>query len=188
MEAAISELKSTPLAALGGAASFLALLVLIVEKIVLRRLGITTPERTNGSSNNISIFAHAVLWSGSAVSIAYLAYRLSPVLGLFAAFGAYGITIYVLTTQTKNFSDDDRDFGSFALALTVGAIFFGVFWEALLQFAYSIFQGSPDYFIFGVFLIIGGVFLTFFGVILGAFAVAPEVARNNEKGEFDDRL
>ncbi|HML30986.1 MAG TPA: hypothetical protein PKE16_19510 [Hyphomicrobium sp.] len=178
MGGVVAELSSAPLAALGGASSFFAFLFMMFGHIRLRRSD-RNPEKIHAQSLRLSIYSHCVLWPGSAICIAYIGSKISPVLGLFLSFAAFGITVHVLDVQSKNFSGGERESGGIAVASIAVALVFGVFWQGLVEFLIPLFADHTGFVTFGVLLIVGSIFLTFIGAAACFFIASPDFSRRH---------
>ncbi len=178
MEAALAELRSAPIAALGGLSSFFAFLMMLFADLRGRGNGDTSTHQGR-SLRQISIFAHGVLWPGSTICIAYIGFKLSPVLGAFLAFASFGVGVYTLDVQSKRFADAEKETGGVALAAIVSGLVFGVFWQGLIEFLTLVFTKYVDVGFFGALLALGSILGTVVGTGFYFFVAAPEFSRRH---------
>ena len=130
----MAEIKTTPLASLGGLSAFLAFLALIAEKSLSHR-GKKTSSVSLSSNNTLEPLTKMVLWSASSISVAILLMQLSFILGFLSGLAAYAIGLWVLDHNCRVFRQRQNYVACVASSAIVSAIIFGVFWEAVLAAA-----------------------------------------------------
>ena len=178
MDAVLAEVRSAPIAALGGMSSFLAFLFMLLADWIKRKGTIVSSEEGR-SPLRLSMFAHSVLWPGSAICIAYMGYKLSPILGAFLAFASYGVGVYTLDVQSKRFGEAERESGGLAIAAIASALVFGVYWQGLIEFVTLVFTQYTDVAFLAGFLTIGSIVLTVIGTGFYFFVAAPDFSRRH---------
>ncbi|MEO1189701.1 MAG: hypothetical protein AAFW60_11570 [Pseudomonadota bacterium] len=173
IDAAIAELKQTPLAALGGVSAFFAFLVMMLEKTFVQRKSNRTIAQTKFEGEALTAFSSSILWSASMATLAIILLQIALVLGL--AFGAasYAVGLYALDRNCREFRIRNNVAASYACAAIVSAIIFGIFWEGLFRLAAPLLNASatttadPESFIIVPIMILGlasvaGVVLYFY--------------------------
>jgi len=175
IEAAINELKTTPIAALGGVTSILAFLVLVATGNLSTGRQNNSDRAPSNTNVRVSVFGNSILWTASTACIAFLAFNLSFLLGVFLFFGAFGGALFVLSTQPKRLPEAEKEVGGFAVSCVVSGLFFGMFWQAVGGALSRLFTDDASLSFFAVPLAIVSIIATALGLFTMFAVGAPSV-------------